>query len=150
MADKQPMPVLDFVRTRATYGGEMRYNAPRIGFDMPVLTSEVPGVYFILLGTDILKVGKAEGKLGIKGRLLNYRSTNRSRLPFDRTCQLVHRIMTTDLKDQVLEVYYFEVPKTETLLEGYTVLTSMARSFEELLSRQARVEGHSMLLSGFD
>lgn len=149
MADK-PMPVLDFVRTRCELGGAMNYNESRIGFDMPVLATEQPGVYFILHDADILKVGKAEGKLGLKGRMLNYRSTNRARLPFDRTCQLVHRIMTEDLRDKTLEFYYFEVPKTESVLEGYTVMTSMARSFEELLSRQARAEGHSMLMSGFD
>jgi len=144
------MSVIDFVKNRATFHSHMQYDESRMCFLMDAYRSIETGIYFILDGDDILKVGKAEGKNGLSGRLGSYRSSQVTRYPNDRTTQLLFKTMTTTHKDKILSMYVFPIPMSEVLFEGYTVKTSLARSFEETLSRQARLEGHSMTMSGQD
>jgi len=139
--------VIDFVKKKATFHSSTTYDETTAQFKMPIYQSKTPGVYFILYGNDIMKVGKADGRNGLKGRLNDYRAKNVIRIPNDPTAKLFHDIMTTKLKGKVLDFYVYEIPMLETLLEGYTIHMSRARSFEIALSKQANEEGHSMLLS---
>jgi len=141
------MKLIDFVKQKATLHSVAKYNEENAQFKMPIYQSKQPGVYFILLGDDIMKVGKADGRNGLKGRLNDYRAKNVIRLPNDPTARLIHDIMTSELKDKTLEFYVYEIPMVESILEGYTIEMSRARSFEKILSKQAEDEGHSMLLS---
>lgn len=144
------MKVLDFIKEKAKYHCEMQWIDERKGFDMEICRSESSGVYFILDGNDIMKIGKADGKRGLHLRLYSYRNNHVKRIKVCRTVQLYDRVMNGELKGNPLSVYYFEMETPETLFEGYTVKSSIVRSFEETLSKQARAEGHSMLLSGQD
>jgi hypothetical protein len=132
----------------------MTYDDTEVRFVMEQCRDTTTGVYFIVDEQngmfDILKVGKAEGKRGLSQRLNGYRTTGRTRLPVDRTAQLWHNVMTNQHRGSTLSVYIYPLAMTEVLIEGYTVRSSMVRSFEETLSKQARLEGNSMLLSGFD
>ena len=144
------MSVINFIKTRAIRHSSMKYDESRMCFLMEPYRSTETGIYFIVDENDILKVGKAEGKNGLAGRLGSYRTSQVTRYPNDRTTQLLFKTMTTTHKDKWLDMYVFEIPMSEVLFEGYAVKTSLARSFEETLSRQARLEGHSMAMSGQD
>jgi len=144
------IPIKNFIRDKATFHSEMTYDETRICFNIKPYRSTETGIYFILDGEDILKVGKAEGKQGLAGRIGSYRSSQITRLSNDRTTQLLFNTMTKSHKGKTLSLYVFEIKMIETIFEGYPVKTSLVRSFEETLSRQARSEGHSMVLSGQD
>ena len=147
------MTVKDFIILKTNLHSSMRYDESRMCFLMEPYRSTETGIYFIVDDNDkfdILKVGKAEGKYGLSGRLGSYRSSQVTRYPNDRTTQLLYKTMTNTHKDKWLSMYVFEIPMSDVLFEGYVVKASLARSFEELLSKQARAEGHTMVLSGQD
>lgn len=144
------MKVLDFIKTKGKHHCEMQWLDNRKGFDMEIYRSRSSGIYFILDGDNIMKVGKADGKGGLHSRLYSYRNDHTKRIKVCRTVQLYDRVMNGELRGKTLSVYVFEMESPEVLFEGYTVKSSIVRSFEETLSKQARAEGHSMLLSGQD
>jgi hypothetical protein len=146
--------VIDFVRQKCKLLGSAKWDSETYRFpDLPTCSSKHTGVYFIVLGKKILKVGKADGSKGLNGRLGNYRTNNRSRVwgkyP-DQHLVVFDEKMTTLFKNKAVSFYYYEIPKKETILEGFKVQTCMARSFEKELSIQARLQGHPMTLSGSD
>jgi hypothetical protein len=146
--------VIDFVFDKCTLLGSSKWNSETYSFpDLPVCMTKQAGVYFVVSGKKILKVGKADGSKGLQTRLSSYRLNNRSRVwgnfPDQFTVTLNEK-MTTLLKNKTLSFYYFEIPKKETTLEGFKVQTCMARSFEKELSIHARLQGHPMTLSGSD
>jgi hypothetical protein len=142
------MTVLEFIDKKTTFHDDMIYNQDRNSFNMNICQITEPGVYFILDGKDILKVGKADGRFGLKGRINNYRADNLKRAAWDKTSAKILRIFEDPkMRKKKLKMYVLPVPMVESLFEGYTVKMSRARSVEELLSRQAESEGHSLLLS---
>ena len=155
------MTVEQFILTKATYMSTMTYDKERYGWDIPNLPSKTPGIYFIVRDKsstdptlDILKVGKAEGKYGLRGRMQSYTSTSVNRKDWDRTIQYVHNAMHSLLDKKGnhcdLHLYCFEMPMSKVLFEGFELEASIIRSLEKTLSVQATGEGHSMLLSGQD
>ena len=61
--------------------------------------------------------------------------------------------MTGELKGKILKMYILELPSEEKYFgknDEYKVELQMARSLERLLSKKAKEENHSMLLSGQD
>jgi hypothetical protein len=153
----------DFILSKATLVSTMTYEPDRYGWDVPCLPSKVPGIYFIVregkfrrkgAKMDILKVGKAEGVYGLRGRIQSYTSTSINRKDWDRTIRYLHTSMQTLLNENnehcKIKLYCMELPMTKVLFEGYELETSMIRSLEKTLSIQATQEGHSMLLSGQD
>jgi hypothetical protein len=141
------MTVLEFIKSKATFHSEMHYLKPEKSFAMNPCKIKTSGIYFILHGDDILKVGKAEGKHGIQGRLWSYRS-NLSKRKDDKTVQLFEKVMTKELKDRVLNIYFYETPPVNIKHEGFELQAHYARSLEIHLSKQAKCEGHSLLLTG--
>lgn len=147
------LTVLEFIETKALFHDVMVYNDQRNSFDMKVCQITDPGVYFIIDHTnpnspDILKVGKAEGRQGLKGRLNDYRADNIKRATWDSTSAKIMKIFKDPkMRKKLLVMCILPVPMIQSIFEGYTVNMSRARSIEELLSRQAETEGHSLLLS---
>lgn len=163
------MTVEDFILTKATYISTMVYNKERYGWDIPILPSNIPGIYFIVRSgsfretvsrdvekprLDILKVGKAEGRSGLRARMYSYTSTSVNRKEWDRSIKYVHNAMHSLLDENGkhcdLHLYCFEIPMRKVIFEGYELESSIIRSLEKTLSIQASFDGHSMLLSGQD
>jgi hypothetical protein len=142
---------LQFIKTKANFHGTMHYLPERMGFDMLPYSSPQTGIYFILDSNDrIHKVGKAEGKGGLKRRFNNYRANNCTRYHIhnDKTTIMVNRIMTGPLKNEILYMYVLEIKKEPFLYENtYTIEKSYIRALEEAISIHARSDGHPMLLS---
>jgi hypothetical protein len=142
------MKVLDFIKNTAVWHDEMKYDETRAAFNMASSKNTDIGIYFIVYGKDILKVGKADGKKGLAGRIHDYRSSCKSRLNRDNTARLINETMTSKKwKGKALEFYTYSVPEVEMNIHGYKIKLSGARSLEEQLSRQAEKEGHSLALS---
>lgn len=143
------LAVLEFMHTHATLHSSMEYDSNRKSFSIKPCEDTTPGVYFIVSADDILKIGKAEGRYGLKGRIKSYRS-NLSTRKNDHTVDRIFFVMTGKLHNCVLHMYILPLPKEKVLFKGHEIELQMARSLEKTLSKQARLEGHSMLLSGQD
>jgi hypothetical protein len=141
------MKVIDFVKNKAVKHSLMNYCEDRKSFTMDVYYGKNPGIYFILDGNNILKVGKADGKNGLQGRLSSYRGRLSSRSS-DYTVQLIYAKMTGPLKNKTLEMWVYELKPVILNVEGFEVEAQMARSLESKLSLLARNEGHTLELSG--
>lgn len=154
LQNNSKVKVIDFIMDKCILLGQSKWDADTYSFsDLPICATRQSGVYFILHGKKVLKVGKADGMKGLHARLYSYRSNNKSRVVgkyADQFTAVLHEKMTTLLKGKKLSFYYYEIPKKETVLEGFKVHTCMARSFEKELSVQARLQGHPMTLSGSD
>jgi hypothetical protein len=141
------MTVLDFVKKKAKFHSLMTYNLPKKSFVVQPCHCTVAGIYIIMHNFNILKIGKAEGRYGLHGRLSSYTHDLSKRIN-DKSVQLYERVMTGPLKDKELEVYTYQVPAQKTIHEGFELELHLARSLEYTLSKQAMNEGHIMLLSG--
>ena len=142
------MKVIDFIINSSVWHDNMKYDESRAAFNMSSSQNTDIGIYFIVHGKEILKVGKADGKKGLAGRIQDYRSSGKKRLHRDKTALLIHETMTSKKwKGKELEFYTFNVPEVEMTIHGYKIKLSGARSLEEQLSRQAEKEGHSLALS---
>jgi hypothetical protein len=142
------MKVLEFIKNNAVWHDEMKYDNTRMAFDMASSKNTDIGIYFIVHGKDVLKVGKADGKKGIAGRIQDYRSSCKARINRDNTARLMYDTMTSKKwQGKALEFYTYSVPEVEMHIHGYRIKLSGARSLEEQLSRQAEKEGHSLALS---
>lgn len=142
------MKVLEFIRSNAVRHDVIKYDGSRVAFDIKPSKNTRMGIYFILHGKDILKVGKADGKKGLAGRIQDYRSSGKARLHRDKTALLIHETMTSKKWDgETLEFYTYTLPEIEMSIHDYKIKLSGARSLEEQLSRQAEKEGHSLALS---
>lgn len=154
LENNSKVKVIDFVLNKCTLLGKSKWDAETYGFSqLPKCPTKQTGVYFVLHGKKILKVGKADGAQGLYHRLYSYRCNNASRLRgnyIDSFTASLNKKMTTLLKNKSLSFYYYEIPKKETTLEGFKVQTCMARSFEKELSVQCRLQGHPMTLSASD
>ena len=138
--------VIDHVKKHGTLlDDNVTYNEERYSFNMIKQMSTVSGVYIIMdKNGNILKFGKAEGKEGLKDRMGTYRAKLALN---DRTTIMWNRVMTNELKDEILKVYYIECPPITEMRNGIEVDAEWARSYEEKLSRWAAEEGHSLALS---
>lgn len=143
------LTVLEFMRQNAKFHSLMSYSLARKSFSMEPCNDETPGIYFIVNGDDILKIGKAEGRLGLKGRMQSYRSDLSTRRN-DHTVERICAAMTGPLDNCVLHMYILPTPTKTMDFKGLEIELQMARSLEAVLSRRARDEGHSMQLSGQD
>ena len=143
------LSVLDFINTYAKFHSSMVYIPERKSFNLAISDDDRPGIYFILNGEDILKIGKADGKNGLKGRIKSYKSNLSSRRQ-DPTVARIYQAMTGVLKNQELSLYLLPLPPIRQQIMGYWLDLQMARSLEYQLSTQAKHEQHSMLLSGQD
>jgi hypothetical protein len=141
------MTVLDFVKKKAKFHSAMTYNYAKKSFIMEPCQCAVAGIYIIMDDFNILKVGKAEGRYGLQGRLSSY-THDLSKRVTDKSVQLYERIMMGPLKDKTLQIYTYQVPAKKTIYEGFELELHLARSLEYTLSKQAKSEGHSLLLSG--
>jgi len=155
LQNNSSVKVLDFVKQKCTLLGKSKWNSDQYGFlELSKCSTKQSGVYVIIHGNKIQKVGKADGVRGLQARLGNYASSNKSRITgkyVDQfTVRLNEKMNYPELKGKSLSFYYYEIPKKETTLEGFKVQTCMARSFEKELSIQARLQGHPMTLSGTD
>ncbi len=141
--------VLEFIKVNAFFHSDMFYINERKSFDVKPYPNNVPGVYFILNKDDILKIGKADGKNGLKGRVATYRTSLVSRHKAgDPTVLLWEKVMMKTLKDNILQFYLLPLPPINKVFKGIEVELLMARSLEFKLSQLARNENHSMMLSG--
>ncbi len=141
--------VLEFIKVNAFFHSDMYYIDERKSFDVKPYPNNVPGVYFILNKDDILKIGKADGKNGLKGRVATYRTSLASRHKAgDPTVLLWEKVMMKNLKDNILQFYLLPLPPINKVFKGIEVELLMARSLEFKLSQLARNENHSMMLSG--
>ena len=144
------MTVLEFINLIATPHDEMIYDSSRMGFDMKQSEITNPGIYFFVESDNILKVGKADGERGIRGRLNDYRKKNITKdgKPNTKTAELIDKKMRTLLKGKKIKVYVFEIPSKDEDIHGFKIKTNNARALELVLSRQAKDEGHQLHLSG--
>ena len=145
------MTVIEFMKAYATIHSDMKYDKSRKGFVLNRCLDTTTGIYFIVRKDtmDILKIGKAEGKDGLKGRVQTYRSKLASRNN-DKTVKRFFDVMTGELAGVTLEMHILPLPTQPYDFNGILVELQMARSLELALSKQAREENHSMRLSGQD
>ena len=141
--------VLQFMHDNAKLHSTMLYNSVRRSFAIEPCNDPRPGVYFIVNDVDIVKIGKAEGRYGLKGRIQTYRSNLATRKN-DHTVERIYLAMTGVLQGCVLKMYILPLPTQSIDFKGFEIELQMARSLEAILSKKARAEGHSMLLSGQD
>ena len=141
--------VLEFIAANAKLHSNMVYNFDRKSFNLQPYGDTTPGIYFILDENDILKIGKADGRLGLKGRVSTYRARLVTRYKVgDPTVLLWEKIMTGKLDGKILKMYVLPLEPTYANFKGIEVEMLMARSLEYKLSKLASLEGHSMALSG--
>lgn len=148
---KKQLSVFEFMRKHAKKHSDMTYDVSRRGFILDKCSDTSTGIYFIVrMDThDILKIGKAEGKYGLKGRIQTYRS-NLSKRTGDHTVKRYYDVMTGPLEGVMLEMRILPLPIETKNILGYEVEMQVARSLELLLSKQAKEERHTMSLSGQD
>lgn len=140
--------VLELIKEHAIFHDFTKYNPDRNSFDMNICRITEPGVYFFLDGDDILKVGKGDGRIGLKGRIGNYRQKNFAASNGDAQAKMINRVFSTKkMQKKKLSVYVLPVPMIDSPLYGRVVQMSRARSLELQLSKQAEEEGHSLLMS---
>jgi len=149
LSGSEMINVIEFISENALFHSEMTYNLERKSFDLDPYESTYPGIYFILDNQDILKIGKADGKQGLKGRIANYRTRLVKNFEKgDSTVLLWNTVMTGSLNETVLSIYLLPLePRTTTHL-GIEVEIMIARSLESKLSKLAKKQHHSMKLSG--
>ena len=141
--------VLNFIQAHAIFHSDMVYDESRKSFNMNSYENNHPGIYFILDGDDLLKIGKADGNTGLKGRISTYRTRLvRSYETGDQTTILWHTVMTGNLKSKKLKMYVLPIDPIKVSFKGVEVNAMMARSLEKKLSELANIQGHSMMLSG--
>lgn len=148
---KNQISVVEFMNLHAKPHSDMIYDISRKGFILDRCSDTSTGIYFIVRKdtNEILKIGKAEGKYGLKGRVQTYRSKLDSRVN-DHTVKRYYEKMTGPLLGVTLKMYILPLPMQTFDFLGLQVELQMARSLELLLSKQARDEKHSMALSGQD
>lgn len=121
------------------------------GFHIPGKLTKLKGIYAFVSDEGIEKVGKADGKTGITGRMSHYRtSVNRitNLSSPDRSCIHQRKTMTEGaLKDKKLTLYVYLVTPTEATIDGITVNVSPARELEIALSEMATKDNEPMRLS---
>tara|TARA_B110000444_G_C18596592_1_gene480997 strand:- start:144 stop:587 length:444 start_codon:yes stop_codon:yes gene_type:complete len=141
--------ILNFIQEHAIFHSDMVYDESRKSFNMNSYENNHPGIYFILDGDDLLKIGKADGNTGLKGRISTYRTRLvRSYETGDQTTILWHTVMTGNLKSKKLKMYVLPIDPIKVSFKGVEVNAMMARSLEKKLSELANIQGHSMMLSG--
>ena len=132
----------------------MKYSSSGFGWEWTA-KEELPSehaVYFLLSSFGIEKVGKADGKGGLKQRFSRYLKVNKT-LKNDDTDKRWHRTMSSqDMLDQEIQIYYITFPKeTKTLktsLGELEIKFSPASQVEKVLFLTAKREGNPMQLSG--
>ena len=67
--------VTNFIKDHAVFHSDMTYNCERKSFNLDSYQKTNQGIYFILDKEDILKIGKADGQKGLKGRVADYRKS---------------------------------------------------------------------------
>lgn len=149
LANDSQLSVVEFMRKHASLHSEMIYDITRKGFVLDKCKDTTTGIYFIVSKdtNDIQKIGKAEGKLGLKGRVQTYRSKLASRTN-DQTVKIFYEAMTGPLLGITLEMYILPLPPQTIDFHGFIVELQMARSLELALSKRAIEEENSMHLSG--
>ena len=163
--------VLEFVKTQCVkVNSPLRYLPDESRFCWDDATSvSLPtqsGVYFLLSHNDtkIQKIGKADGRGGLKGRLRGYTAKKTPhKINTDKTDRLWREKMTNHLLGESISVFYYETSPMEinkSYIQGnvehsLVVEAQWARSLEEKLSRLAAqdvkergVTYEEMLLSG--
>lgn len=132
----------------------MKYSSSGFGWEWSE-QKELPtdhAVYFLLSSFGIEKVGKADGKGGLKQRFSRYLKVNKT-LKNDDTDKRWHRTMSSqDMLDQEIQIYYITFPKeTKTLktsLGELEIKFSPASQVEKVLFLTAKSERNPMRLSG--
>lgn len=145
------LSVREFMLIHARRHSDMTYDESRMGFLLDKCYDISTGIYFIVRKDtkEIQKIGKAEGKYGLKGRIATYRGKLASRKN-DKTVEIYKKAMTGVLAGVPLEMHILPLPTKTMDYLGIEVELQMARSLELTLSKRARDEGHGMHLSGQD
>jgi hypothetical protein len=141
------MKIIDFIKDNAKFHSFMTYNNSMKSFDIEPYKETHPGVYFIVCDDCIQKVGKAEGKYGLKGRMSQYTGNKVKTFQNDKTDVLWNSVMTNELKNKKLEMYVLPTEPIIFKFLGIEVEGMIARSLEKKLSILAREQDHPMLLS---
>ena len=141
--------VTKFLKEHSFFHSEMTYNGERKSFNLDSYQKTNQGIYFILHKEEVLKIGKADGQQGLKGRVATYRARLVKNFENgDPTVVLWNRVMTGSLRDSVLRMYLLPLTPEKKFFKGIEVEISMARSLEFELSKLAEQQGHSLKLSG--
>ena len=140
--------VAKFIKDHAVFHSAMTYNCERKSFNLDSYQKTNQGIYFILDKEDILKIGKADGQQGLKGRVANYRSSLVSSFKkADSTVLRWNREMIGSLSDRTWSMYFLPLESEKKLFLGFEVELSIARSLELELPKLAKEQGHSLKLS---
>tara|TARA_B100000787_G_C16182553_1_gene292730 strand:- start:1398 stop:1838 length:441 start_codon:yes stop_codon:yes gene_type:complete len=140
--------VAKFIKDHAVFHSAMTYNCERKSFNLDSYQKTNQGIYFILDKEDILKIGKADGQQGLKGRVANYRSSLVSSFKkADSTVLRWNREMIGSLSDRTWSMYLLPLEPEKKPFLGFEVELSIARSLELELPKLAKEQGHSLKLS---
>lgn len=145
---------LQYVKENFKYLGKSKWDSDKVCFnDLPTCNTNSAGVYVIMYGNRIHKVGKADGVKGLKQRINSYaksKLSNITRANPDIFTVALHKKMTSELEGKTMSFYFMETPKRDEMFKGLQVEKCVARSVEKELSMLARLQGHPMLLSASD
>lgn len=145
---------LKYVKENFKYLGKSKWDPDKVCFnDLPSCNTNSAGVYVIMYGNRIHKVGKADGVKGLKQRIASYaksKLSNITRANPDMFTVALHNKMTSELEGKTMSFYFMETPKGDEMFKGLKVEKCVARSVEKELSMLARLQRHPMLLSSSD
>jgi hypothetical protein len=149
----QDRMLLNSIQSSATYGGRLKYRKSGYGWewDKQGNLPSIKGVYFLLSKHGIEKVGSANGKFGLKGRIRQYTRKNK-KLPNDATDILWNRIMSNELLNEYIDVYYIVIEGTlnnvHTSIGTIEVISCPILEVETSLFYQAKNQAEPMRLAG--
>ena len=144
------MSLIDQIKRVANYHGSATYNVVEHRWNFSKIAETRKGVYIFVEkgGNDILKIGKADGKMGISQRANEYRANSRGFLTIpSSSASVIKRMQETELRQLEIEIYYIPIDPVQMTVAGFNVLASPARELEHALHTTAREEGHSLRFS---
>ena len=123
----------------------------------PFYEREIPtsfGIYFIVNGFDILKIGKASGKKGLQQRVTDYISKtyyhSKDRQARDKTAQKVLKAFRNELHDSQIDIYVIDLneyaPDIEDKILGGIIKVDPVRAYEIKFTQLAKEEEHTLQL----
>lgn len=123
----------------------------------PFYQQEIPttyGIYIVVDGFDIIKIGKAAGKNGLLQRVSDYINPSYYNSPDrrarDRTAQKLYNLFSQDLKDSQIDIYIVELDKFAAEIEdpilGGTIKVDPTSAYEKKFTALAIEENHPLTL----
>ena len=143
------MSVIEHIKKVAVRHGEAYYSMEEWCWKFNPVEETRKGVYiFVSKDGDILKVGKADGKRGLLGRLNEYWKPSKSFLKNpSSSASVMKRVQEADRRVVDAVIYYIPLDPIQVTVSSFSIQATPARELEEFIAARAHEEGHSLLFS---